>query len=321
MLITTEQSQVSRPTFTDLLACAKCKGPLVWVEPTLWCEQCLTHYRLLAGSDVPVLLPDEQFEYDTTDAARRRKRDVCERFETIDRTLPRPYNSFATFLNLGYVPTAAPRSATRDPSPATFNRLSANLLLEVLGATDLNHRIVVEVGSGRGGNIDAIQRFYRPKTIIGMDLSTINVAFSRERHVIADGGFVVGDAEHLPFRSAAVEVLLNLESSHYYVDLKAFLHEASRALRAGGVFLYADILRADEWRAALSYLRTLPFEIRRQQDISENVLLSCKAIAAVRERQRQSGLYDTFLVLPGTSEFEALEQRHMRYMILEIHKR
>jgi ubiquinone/menaquinone biosynthesis C-methylase UbiE/uncharacterized protein YbaR (Trm112 family) len=320
MSITTAESRVSRPTFTDVLACAKCAGPVVWTDPTLWCEPCRTHYRLLPGSDVPVLLPDERFEYDA-EAARQHKGQVCERFETIDRTLPRPYHSFATFLNLGYVPTAAPRSATREPGPTLFNRLSANLLFEVLGAAELNDRITVEVGAGRGGNIDAIERFYRPATTIGIDLSTANVAFCRERHAIANGGFVVGDAEHLPLRSAAVDVLLNLESSHYYTDLHQFLREAARVLCAGGVFLYADILDADRWDAARSWLRALPFEIRREQDISENVQLSCESIAVLRERQRHSGLYDTFLVLPGTREFEDLQQRRTRYMIFELGKR
>ena len=269
---------------------------------------------------MPVLLPDDGFRYEPHESARERKAGVVERFAMIDRTLPSPYNAFAAFLNLGYVANENVQHAVRMPRDAVFNRLSTKLLFEVLGSCDLDGRVLFEVGAGRGGNVAAIQRAYRPAMLAGLDVSSANAEFCQRHHTIARGGFVVGDAEHLPFRDESADVILNLESSHYYPHLTRFFDEVHRVLVPGGELLYADILPAETFNAAVTYLDERGFEITRDQDISSNVLLSCTAIATLRERTQSKGLYDTFLVLPGSAEFESLSAGRTRYKIVTLRK-
>lgn len=309
-----------RPVFLDLLACALCKAPLDWQQGALRCARCAKDYRLLPESGVPVLLPDETFANEHAESARDMKMHVVERFAMVHETLPEPYRAFATFLNLGYVANENQQHAVRGPAHAIFNQLSTKLLFEVLGSCDLDGRVTLELGAGRGGNIAMIQRYYNPKMLVGLDLSPVNAEFCRRHHTVAGGGFIVGDVEYLPFRDAAADVVLNLESSHYYPNINRFFDEVYRVLAPGGEFLYADILPAETFASAVTYLDHLGFDLTRNQDISSNVLLSCAAIAKLRERAQGNGVYNTFLVVPGSAEFEALCTGHTQYRILTLRK-
>lgn len=308
------------PVFLDLLACPVCKSPLDWTGEALACATCGRSFRVLPASGVPVLLPDEVLAYEAPGYARDLKAHVRERFAAIDRTLPEPYATFATFLNLGYVPDDSPRHAVRGPARPAFNRFSTNLLFEVIGACNLDGRVTVELGCGRGGNLAMIQRFYAPRALVGLDLSTANAEFCQAHHRLQPGGFAVGDVEMLPFRDAAADVVLNLESSHYYPHIERFFEEVHRVLVAGGELLYADILPTGTFDVARRRLDALGFELRRDQDVSSNVLRSCEAIAAIRATQQHTGLYDTFLVVPGSPEFEALRTGRTQYRILTLRK-
>ena len=53
--------------------------------------------------------------------------------------------------------------------------------------------------------------------------------------------FEVGDAERMPFPDASFDAVVNVESSHCYPSMPAFLSEVRRVLRPGGHFLYADL--------------------------------------------------------------------------------
>jgi SAM-dependent methyltransferase len=275
---------------------------------------------VLPGSGVPVLLPDEVLAYEAPGYARDLKAHVRERFDTIDRTLAEPYATFATFLNLGYVPDDNPQHAVRGPARPAFNRFSTTLLFEVIGGCNLDGRATIELGCGRGGNVAMIQRYYAPRTLVGLDLSTANAEFCQARHRLESGGFAVGDVELLPFRDGSADVVLNLESSHYYPHIERFFDEVHRVLARGGELLYADILPAETFDAARRHLSGLGLTLLRDQDIGSNVLRSCEAIAAIREKQQHTGLYDTFLVVPGSAEFEALRTARTQYRILTLRK-
>jgi SAM-dependent methyltransferase len=262
-----------------------------------------------------VLLPDNDLTYEER-AARAHKLDVRERFATIDRTIPDAYAAFATFLNLGYVANENRQFAVRGPARPLLNPFSTKLLFEVLGDAVLDGRVVLDLGAGRGGNVEMIQRYYEPSVIIGVDLSATNIAFCSTNHRLSRGGFVVGDVEHLPLGNGVADVVLNLESSHYYPHIERFFEEVARALKPGGEFLYADILPARTFEQVQQRVADVGFEILRNQDISANVLLSCEAIAKLRANPRHAALYETFTVVPGSSLFDDLRDGRTRYKMV-----
>jgi SAM-dependent methyltransferase len=305
--------------FLDIFGCPLCKSRLAWTGFTLRCSRCGKTYAMLSDT-IPVLLPDDDLAYEAEGAARNTKMQVRDQFALIDRGLPEPYGSFATFLNLGYVPDSTPRHAVRGPARPAFNRYSTDLLFEVIGECDLDGQVVLDLGTGRGGCTAQIARYFHPAAIVGLDLSPANIQFCHARHTIACGIFAVGDVEYLPFQNLSADRVLNLESSHYYPNVRRFFDEVFRVLRRSGDFLYADILPAETFHACEQYLARLGFQFLRSQDISSNVLLACAEVDRIRRANQGTGLYDAFLVVPGSREYAALQAGETRYKTYWLRK-
>jgi SAM-dependent methyltransferase len=158
-----------------------------------------------------------------------------------------------TFMNYGHSPPpeAPPLALCAEDEP---DRSCIQLYHLVASAVELAGREVLEVGSGRGGGAAFVTRVLRPRRMVGVDLSPRAVAFCRARHTVRGLSFEVGDAERLGFAAASFDVVLNVESSHCYGDLGAFVREVRRVLRPDGYFLYADFRSSTElaaWRAAM----------------------------------------------------------------------
>ncbi len=81
------------------------------------------------------------------------------------------------------------------------------------------------------------------------------------------------------------DAVVNVESSHCYGSIAAFLSEASRVLRPGGVFLFADLRKADDMAALERALDAQPGWRRiAREDITAAVVAALEADDA-RRRQ------------------------------------
>jgi ubiquinone/menaquinone biosynthesis C-methylase UbiE len=173
------------------------------------------------------------------------------------------------FLNNGYEedpPMALPLSASDEP-----NRLGLQLYHRTATQVDLRGKQVLEVGCGHGGGASYLMRSLGPASYTGLDVNADGIAFCRQRHNVPGLDFLPGDAENLPFRDESFDVVINVESSHCYLDFPGFLAGVARVLRAGGHFLYADArhsLDIAEWQAALA---NAPMRMLSERDISAEV--------------------------------------------------
>src|SRR5688500_12215291 len=137
-----------------------------------------------------------------------------------------------TFMNYGYVDhESEPLNLEKADE---LDRCFIQLYDHVVKAVDLSHRVVLEVGSGRGGGASFIKRYRGCERVVGLDLSKNAVAFSLARHRVDGLEFVVGDAEHLQFSERSFDAVVNVESSHCYPSFDKFLSEICRVLRPGG---------------------------------------------------------------------------------------
>lgn len=226
---------------------------------------------------------------------------------------------WALFLNYGYLESDDDRSPIDLPRN-TLDRASVKLVLELVGDFSVDGRRVLDVGSGRGGTVDTLLRYFAPASVTGVDLSPAAVAFCR-RSSGGRAGFAVADAQHLPFRDGAFDVVTNVESAHCYPDPDAFYAEVARVLGPGGVFLYTDLLETStlEERQALLARRGLRLELER--DITSNVLAACDQIA---QRRRASfaaaddGVLGNFLAVPGSPVYEAMRSGETTYFIWRL---
>lgn len=103
-------------------------------------------------------------------------------------------------------------------------------------------RKILEVGCGTGMGLNLLSRLEGRSTFVGLDLSQqavdiANARFSRPGSLT----YVQGDAESLPFADGEFDVIINVESSHNYPNLRGFFLEAARVLRPGGFFSHVDM--------------------------------------------------------------------------------
>jgi len=227
-----------------------------------------------------------------------------------------------TFMNYGY---RAP-DATAAEAPLALegadddNRSCIQLYDLVARGAPVAGRDLLEVGCGRGGGADYLSRQLDPRRIVAVDLSSRAVALCRQRFAHPRLSFEVGDAERLPFAAASFDVVLNVESSHCYGRLDAFLSEVRRVLRPDGHFLYADFRPRDEvdgWRRALL---AAGFAIRAERDLRPGVVAALDAdegnkrdlIARLIDRPL-TGIFGEFAALSGSELNAALRRGDLDY--------
>jgi ubiquinone/menaquinone biosynthesis C-methylase UbiE len=158
-----------------------------------------------------------------------------------------------TCLNYGY--EEDPPIGLRLTESDERNRFGIQLYHRVATQVDLSAKQVLEVSCGHGGGASYLVRTLQPASYTGLDFNPDGIAFCQKRHHVPGLDFMHGDAENLPFADESFDAVVNVEASHAYPRLPAFLAEVVRVLRSGGHLLYADFRGRSEfpgWDAALA---------------------------------------------------------------------
>jgi SAM-dependent methyltransferase/NAD(P)-dependent dehydrogenase (short-subunit alcohol dehydrogenase family)/acyl carrier protein len=274
-----------------------------------------------AVSAVPPVPPAPKLEGDAPGTAA--KASYREFYDDVTRRLERSgVGEVSFFLNYGYISLGDGDEAQAQVPPGTFNPSSVRLAFELIGATDLGGRQVLDVGCGRGGTVALLAEHFGAEAT-GVDLSPEAIAFCRRLHRHARARFEVGDAEHLPFDDGAFEAVTNIESSHTYPNLRAFLGEVRRVLASGGWFLYTDLLPVQRWAEVRALLGPLGLTVMADRHITPNVLASCDDVAATRVQafNESSAAIDNFLAVPGSAVYEQMRSGAWEYRILRARRR
>ena len=106
---------------------------------------------------------------------------------------------------------------------------------------------VLDVATGGGHTALAFARIVR--RVVACDLTEPMLAAARA-HVRARGAanveFVSGDADALPFRDEAFDVVTCRTAAHHFADVATAVKQMHRVLRPGGSLLLQDILGHDD---------------------------------------------------------------------------
>ncbi|MBI2541926.1 class I SAM-dependent methyltransferase [Candidatus Woesearchaeota archaeon] len=204
------------------------------------------------------------------------------------------------FMNYGFVGSAPARLKKSD----LRDRFCIQFYHHIAGAISLNGKDVLEIGSGRGGGSSYIMRYLSPKSMTGVDFSREAVDFCKNHYSANGPSFHFGDAESLPFEDCKFDVVINVESSHCYGDMAAFLKESFRVLRPNGYFLFADFRYREDIDDLRSQLVKCGFEFVKEEDITGNVLKSMemdsKRKLRLIEKKVPRLLQNTFQSFAGT---------------------
>jgi len=178
-----------------------------------------------------------------------------------------------SFINYGYASLDPQTEKLQLDDAAEPNRYCIQLYHHVANVVDLKDLEVLEVGSGRGGGAHYIKCFLGPKRVVGVDVSRRAVAFCNKSYSLVEGlSFVAGDAEFLPFKDNSFNVVVNVESSHCYGSMNAFLMQVKRVLQEGGYFLCADFRDKDEIDILRRQLRHSGMTLIKETNITTNVI-------------------------------------------------
>tara|TARA_B100000953_G_scaffold192686_1_gene158676 strand:- start:131 stop:730 length:600 start_codon:yes stop_codon:yes gene_type:complete len=155
------------------------------------------------------------------------------------------------FMNYGYKDNKE-LSLLKEDEP---NRLFIQLYNMNIRDVDLKGKEVVEVGSGRGGGASWIAKAYNPKRLIAFDFSKDAVGLANNWYQSQENlSFEVGNAEDLPLENNSKDIIYNVESSHCYGNVEAFVKEVYRSLKAGGNFCCGLILEINQlWKNYMIY--------------------------------------------------------------------
>lgn len=190
-------------------------------------------------------------------------------------------NAEILFMNFGYC--EKDKDIPMDEN-SKGDRYSVQLYHHLAIATEIKNKDIVEIGCGRGGGLAYITKNFSPATAIGIDLDKQAADFCN-RHYSLDGlSFQQGDAQNLSLKDNSADVLFNVESSHRYPDMKAFLGEVHHILRPGGHFLFTDFRYDHEMDELKNQLAQSGLTVSSERVINKEVVA---ALALDDERKRR----------------------------------
>ena len=193
---------------------------------------------------------------------------------------------------------------------------------------ELKDKVIVEVGSGRGGGANFIARYHKPKLITGVDLSPNAVSLCNKSYNLDNLNFLVGDSAKLPFEDNSVDVIFNVESSHCYPSIPDFISEVCRVLKPGGHFLYCDLVIDSDLDDHLNKLKNNNLSDLNYIDITENIIKASELMTDDRNniinKVNSSFLrkvLKSFASVKGSKIYKSFVNRHYRYISLVTQKK
>lgn len=309
------------------LVCSSCKGELAQSDTALECRRCHAAYTI---ENRYVSMLDRREQVERPSDWNRKEGEIRDYSEISNSLALSGIGRFATFLNYGYVPTGKEQHAVIEPDDV-WNRNSVKLLLEAVGRTAIREREVIDIGCGRGGNIAALHKYFKPQSMVGLDICPANIAFCNAKSRLTDSFYLVGDAENIPFADESFDVVLNMESAHAYPNRARFYEEVYRIMRHGGVFLYTELMLEEQVVQNVRLLEEAGLSVIRNQDVTANVLLSCdenakqrigtQGIANHANASKKIGDINDFIALPGSKKYEEMKAGKRQYRMMNLVKR
>lgn len=220
-------------------------------------------------------------------------------------------------MNFGY-DGLAPVTLNEEEQPYRF---PLQLYDRLAASAHLQHQQVLEVGCGRGGGAAFVTQRHRPASYLGVDLSPQAIAACCARHHESGLSFAVGSADALPCENAAMDVVLNVESSHCYPSMPNFLREVRRVLKPGGRFAYCDLRTASSWEQVRPAFAAAGLNIIEEECINEQVLRALDQVAAQRVQRIDTQvprfwqhIFRDFVGVQGGALYAMLKSGRLRYM-------
>jgi len=221
------------------------------------------------------------------------------------------------YMNYGYVDDDKPILIPEDEKDRLFIQLYHMNIRDI----ELTGKQVLEVGSGRGGGANWIARTYAPESLTALDYSSEAVKLCSQLYQSqVNLKFIEGNAMNLPLEDSTYDVVYNVESSHCYSDMGAFIREVHRVLKPGGQFAWTDFRDDKRMRMIHDTFLEVGFEIDKQVDITEEVIHALDEISDDKKHRISQGTnrsirrsFETFAGVKDTPVYNSFVNGSLRY--------
>ncbi len=158
--------------------------------------------------------------------------------------------------------------------------LAASLSAGVGDSEPAGAALAVDLGSGTGYSLPALQALPRVAQVVAVDLAEGMLRHSRERHPLPGVFHLVGDAENLPLKTGSADLVFSSLAIQWCSDNTRLFAEIRRVLKPGGWCALATLLDG-----TLHELRQAWERVDQYQHVNE----FCRTTDLVRAMQ-QAGL-------------------------------
>ena len=132
--------------------------------------------------------------------------------------------------------------------------------------------------------------------------------------------FKVGNAEDLPLKGNSKDIIYNVESSHCYGNVEAFVKEVYRSLKVGGNFCWTDFRDKVSMEKLREIFLKTGFEIVSKKEITKEVLdalddINDSKVKGISESvpMGMKKSFETFAGVQGTPVYEAFRAGNLHY--------
>ncbi len=210
-----------------------------------------------------------------------------------------------------------------------INRYSIQLYHLLASKVELKNKHLVEIGCGRGGGLSYCVKTFSPKTTLGVDLNNTAIKFCI-KHYSSQAGltFMQGDSQALNLENESFDVVLNVESSHRYLQFDKFIAEVNRILHQGGYFLFTDFRNTNQLNELEDCIEQSNFAIIEKSMITHNVV---KALELDDKRRRDlvdklvpvylQGIALNFAGVIGSGIYNQFVSEEVTYFVYVLQKK
>lgn len=124
-------------------------------------------------------------------------------------------------------------------------RRALNDMVRLMPERKQSYPTILDIGFGHGHSLWMLEEYFKPKTIIGLDVDPKAAARAKSniKKCRCDVKILHSDAAYLDIADNSVDMIFCHQSFHHLVNQERAIQEFFRVLKPGGAFLFAESTR------------------------------------------------------------------------------